>query len=236
MLVACSGGGDSVALTRLLARLAPELGLELHVATVDHGLRAGSGREALLVAALARRLGLDHVTLPVKVAAGSLQAQARVARYAALRAHARRLGTRRIAVGHTLDDQAETVLYRALRGAGIEGLAGIAPARRDGVVRPLLDCRRAALRAHLRHLGETWVEDPSNADPRFARARLRAFWGELEAIDPRAAEHLAHLADDARAARGSLASRARRWQLRAERGGALRLSVLRAIAPAAASR
>ena len=90
--------------------------------------------------------------------------------------------------------------------------------------------RRAG--AFLERRGVPYLDDPSNADPRFARTRVRALWPALEALDPRAAEHLAALGDDARAARSSLASRARRWQVRAEERGALRLSVLRAMAPA----
>ncbi|MEO0325214.1 MAG: tRNA lysidine(34) synthetase TilS [Myxococcota bacterium] len=233
VLVGCSGGGDSVALLVILAQLASERALALSVVTVDHGLRPESRGEAAFVARLAGSLGLDHATLEVRVPQGaSLQAGARRARYAALRAHARDRGARYVAVGHTRDDQAETVLFRALRGAGIEGLAGIAPARADGVVRPLLDCRRGALRAFLERRGVRYLDDPSNADPRFARTQLRALWPSLEALDPRATEHLATLADDARGARASLASRARRWQVRAERPGGLRLSVLRAMAPA----
>ena len=232
MIIACSGGGDSVAMMLILARLAPERGLALSVATVDHGLRPESADEARFVGRLAAEAGLAHATLKVTVGAGSVQAAARRARYGALRAHAQCLGTRHVAVGHTRDDQAETVLFRAVRGTGIEGLAAIAPARADGILRPILDCRRGALRAFLARRGVPFLEDPSNVDPRFARTQIRALWPSLEALDPRVTDHLAALADDARAARASLASRARRWQVRAEDRGALRLSVLRAMAPA----
>ena len=210
VLVACSGGGDSVALTRLLARLAPELGVSLAIASVDHGLRPEAAEEVAEVGRLAEALSLPFHPLRVRVepAGEGLQAAARRARYAALHRCAAERGAGKLAVGHTLEDQAETVLARLLRGAGLAGAAGIHPAREDGVVRPLIDCRRAELRAWLRARGVGWRDDPSNADPRFERVRIRALGPALEAIDPRALEHLAAFADDARAVHGVLARRA----------------------------
>ena len=173
VLVAVSGGADSVALLHLLLTLAPELSLRLHVLHVDHGLRPDSDRDAAFVRRIAERLGVPadvaRVTVP---AGGSLEAAARAERYAALGAHARRLGAQRIAVGHTVDDQAETVLMRMLAGAGVRGLAGI-PAVRGRVIRPLIETRRADLVAFLESAGLSWIEDPSNRDPRFLRNRIR---------------------------------------------------------------
>ena len=199
VLVACSGGPDSAALLHVLHRLAPERDLRLHVASVNHGLREDADRDVEAARALAEDLAVPVRALSVLVAmCGSLQAAARDARYAALHAEAERLGASLVAVGHTMDDQAETVLSRLLRGAGVIGLAGIAPAREDGVIRPLIDCRREDVRAHVARFSLPHVEDPSNADPRFERVRLRALLPQLRDEDPRVVEHLAQLADEAR--------------------------------------
>ncbi len=173
VLVAVSGGADSVALLHALRLLAPRWRLALRVLHVDHGLRPDSSRDAEFVRALGRRLEVpvDVVAVAV-VPAGSLEAAAREARYAALDAHADRLGAQRIALGHTADDQAETVLMRVLGGAGMRGLAGI-PAVRGRVIRPLLGLRRRDLLGELREAGLDWVEDPSNLDPKFLRNRIR---------------------------------------------------------------
>lgn len=201
MLVACSGGPDSVALAHALARLAPEWGLDLTVASVDHGLRPGSADEVATVGELAAELGAPFHRLQVVVPAGpSVQGAARAARYGALAGLVRSLGATALATGHTLDDQAETVLSRILRGAGITGLSGIAPRRRDGVIRPLIDCSRRQVRDHLTRHGLGCVEDPSNADGRFERVRLRTdLLPRLATEDPQVARHLAQLADEARA-------------------------------------
>ena len=173
VLVAVSGGADSVALLRVLTALAPELSLRLHVLHVDHGLRPDSDRDAEFVRQLTARLGVAVDVARVTVApGGSLEAAARAARYAALEAHATRLGADRIALGHTTDDQAETVLMRMLGGAGVRGLAGI-PAVRGRIIRPLLDLRRAQLVVALDAMEQPWIEDPSNRDPKFLRNRIR---------------------------------------------------------------
>ncbi|HEX6245526.1 MAG TPA: tRNA lysidine(34) synthetase TilS, partial [Polyangiales bacterium] len=130
VLVACSGGPDSQALLHVLWALRAEHGCALSVAGVDHGLRADAAAELQLAARLALQLGLPFHALRVEVERGaSLQAQARAARYAALLACAREQGAERVAVGHTQDDQAETVLARLLRGTGIDGLGAIEPRR-----------------------------------------------------------------------------------------------------------
>lgn len=173
ILVGVSGGADSVALLHCLHGLAPELRLTLHVLHVDHGLRPDSARDADFVRALGRRLGVPVDVATVTVArGGSLEAAAREARHAALAAHATRLGAGRIALGHTADDQAETVLMRMLAGAGVRGLAGI-PIARGRIVRPLLEVRRRDVVAELRRAGLAWIEDPTNDDRRFLRNRVR---------------------------------------------------------------
>lgn len=173
VLVALSGGADSVALVHLLRALAPEWGLRLHLLHVDHQLRPDSAADAEFVRDLGGRLGLPVEVALVEVdARGSPEAAARTARYAALEACADRIGAARIALGHTADDQAETVLMRILSGAGVRGLAGI-PAVRGRVIRPLLGLRHAELVAELERAGLPWREDPSNLDPKFTRNRIR---------------------------------------------------------------
>jgi tRNA(Ile)-lysidine synthase len=172
VLVAVSGGSDSVALLHVLRELAPTFGLTLHVLHVDHGLRAESPRDAEFVRALGGRLGVPVDVERVTIGPGSVEAAARDARYAALEAWADRLGAHRIAIGHSADDQAETVLMRLLAGAGVRGLAGIPP-RRGRVIRPLIETRRQALRDALVAAGLDWVEDETNRDPRFLRNRIR---------------------------------------------------------------
>jgi tRNA(Ile)-lysidine synthase len=172
VLVGVSGGADSVALLSTLVTLASSLAISLRVLHVDHGLRADSARDADFVRRLCERLGVPVEVAQVTVGAGSVEAAARAARYAALAAGADRAGAARIAVGHTADDQAETVLMRVLEGAGVRGLAGIA-AVRGRIIRPLIDARRADVVAHLERTGLPWLEDPSNRDVRFLRNRIR---------------------------------------------------------------
>ncbi len=186
-LVACSGGADSTALLVWLREQFPNA--ELVVASVDHGLRGAAGaRDVAAVAALAESFGMEFHALTVAVDpaghAGSLEGRAREARYTALAALAERIGIDRLAVGHTLDDQAETVWMRHRRGAGPRGLAAMAKQRvlnatgagaGQGVVlwRPLLSLRRKCLRALLESLGVAWSEDATNEDRRFTRNRVR---------------------------------------------------------------
>ena len=206
VLVAVSGGADSVALLYALAALAPAWRLELHALHVDHGLRAESARDADFVRGLGARLSVpvDVATVTVE-RRGSLEAAARAARYAALAASADRVGAARIALGHTADDQAETVLMRVLRGAGLRGLAAIPPVR-DRIIRPLIECRRADLVVELHRAGLEWVEDPSNRDPKFLRNRIRH---ELlpwltESVSPEIADGLVRVAAAARTTVGAL--------------------------------
>lgn len=169
VVAACSGGPDSLALLALAAeaRLAP---VAVHV---DHGARPGSADEADLVAGLAGRLGAGFAAEAVAVAPGpNFEARAREARYGALERARERLGCTAVLVGHTRDDQAETVLLNILRGAGLSGLAGM-PARRGTIVRPLLGVSRADLAAVCAARRLAPIDDPMNADPAHRRVWLR---------------------------------------------------------------
>lgn len=235
VVVGCSGGADSVALAVAMAELATDLGVSFVVAGVDHGLRPEAADELDRVEALAQRLGRPFHRLRVEIGAGCLQAKAREARYAALLGLARRLDAPYVAVGHTLDDQAETVLVGILRGKRPEAW-GMAARRADGVVRPLLGCRRAALRAFLRSRSVEWAEDPSNDDVRFERVRVRQLLPSLEALDLRALEHLAEAAGEVSAARRIVRAHGARALARARAGAeGLRLGPL-LVAPAVVRR
>ena len=207
-VVAVSGGSDSVALLRVLHQLAPSLGLTLSVAHLDHGVRGDAARaDADFVADLSQKLGL-----PIDLGhwqpsrAGHFEADARHARYAWLLEIARARAASAVVVGHTRDDQAETILHRIIRGTGLQGLRGI-PARRrlaDGValLRPLLNVSRLELRAFLDELGQSFRDDASNTNLDYTRARIRhdllpRIAGEY---NPRAAEALVRLGAQAASA------------------------------------
>ena len=173
--LAVSGGPDSMALLLLAAAGRPG---QVVVATVDHRLRPEGADEAAMVARECAALGVPHATLTPEtpIAGASLQARARDARYALLARWARAQGATALATAHHADDQAETFLMRAARGSGVSGLAGIrAQVEIEGmrVVRPLLDWRRAELRAIVRRAGVAFVDDPANQDPRHDRTRFR---------------------------------------------------------------
>lgn len=197
ILVAASGGPDSMALLHVLARLAPRLGLRLWAHSVDHGLRPEARCEVLLVEELSRSLGVPFSTTALRLAeGGNLQARARRARYAALRAEACRLGAGLIATGHHADDRAETVLIRLLRGAGPGGL-GVLPPRDGDLIRPLIRARRSHVLAHVRRHRLIHADDPSNHDARFLRVRVRQeLMPVLETLSPGIVSHLTGLADD----------------------------------------
>lgn len=198
VLVACSGGPDSVAMLDALHRLVPDLGHRLVVASVDHGLRPEAREEVALVARLAEERGLAFAAITLGLEAGCSMGDARRARYAALHRMAAHAGARIVAIGHTLEDQAETVLARLVRGSGLRGLRAIQPIRQDGVVRPLLDASREQVRAHLESHAIPFVSDPTNRDARYLRVRLRhEVLPKLVSEDPAVATHLAALADEA---------------------------------------
>lgn len=211
--VAVSGGGDSIALLALMADWARRHGRDLRAVTVDHGLRPESAAEAAGAAATAGALGVPHdVLLWTERPEGNLQAAARSARRALISDWAAACNITHVALAHTADDQAETLLMRLARGSGLYGLTGMQPATRAGTIiwlRPLLGARRADLRQILRARRIDWIDDPSNADPRFDRARLRAAMPELDALGltvDRLAETASALSRAARVVRGAVAA------------------------------
>jgi tRNA(Ile)-lysidine synthase len=220
IVVAVSGGPDSVALMWLLARWRRGLarGPRLMAVTVDHGLRPEAGREARDVKRLAQSLDLPHRTLRwtgPKPRTG-LPAAAREARYRLLAQTARRHGATHVLTAHTRDDQAETLLMRMLRGSGIAGLSAMArESEREGVrlVRPLLDISKAQLIATLKKARIGFAEDPTNRDPAFTRPRLRALMPALaeEGGDARSLARLASRLARANAAVEVLADGAERY-------------------------
>jgi len=208
--VALSGGPDSTALLHLLLEVAGDLDLDLRAAHFDHGLRPESAGEAELVRSRAREAGV-----PCRVGGPSrpldeTQEALRRARYGFLRAVAEETDADRIATGHQADDQAETILFRILRGTGVRGLGGI-PERRGPIVRPLLRFGRAEIRDYLEERAIPWLEDPANVDLRWARSRIRhrvlpaleEAWGEP------VRERLRRLGRTARRADRALEDRAR---------------------------
>ena len=213
LAIGLSGGADSVALTRVLAARAAELGLVLHLAHLHHGLRgAAADRDQAFCAALARTLGLPFHTHHVDTALESAKTEAKSKE--SIEEAARRLryewfcqlmaaGTiQAVATAHTLDDQAETVLGKFLRGAWTEGLSGIHPKvnlPEGQIIRPLLSTSRIEIEAYLRSIGQPWQEDESNLDLAYTRNRLRhQLLPELEQWNPRIRQHLSGMAQLAR--------------------------------------
>lgn len=209
LLVAVSGGIDSVALLHASVEVAGRVGVEVSVGHVDHGLRGSeSDSDAAFVAKLAVELGLPAYSRSVDPAAlrenvssrarPTLQEAARTQRYAALYEMAREAHCQQIATAHTRDDQAETVLLRLFRGTAPDGLAGIPDRSPDGVViRPLLRASRAQIERYAAHEGLCWREDSSNSNPAYARNRLRSRWipGLSADFNPQLLRAISDLAD-----------------------------------------
>jgi len=209
LAVGLSGGADSVALTRALAERSGELGLVLSLAHLHHGLRGEEAdRDCDFAMGLAAKLCLSFLAFRVDVAAEatsggeSIEEAARRLRYGWFRQLMAAGLVDAVATAHTLDDQAETVLGKFLRGAWTEGFSGIHPEvqyREGRVLRPLLGTTRAQVEAYLQGLGQGWCEDSSNRDLAITRNRIRLeLLPELERWNPRLKEHLAQMAELAR--------------------------------------
>jgi tRNA(Ile)-lysidine synthase len=208
LAVAVSGGGDSTALLYLLHELAQEYLFELSAVTVDHGLRPEAVREVAHVAARCAELRIEHHVLRWRDwdGSGNQQDAARRARYTLMTDWAKAQQVQTVALGHSLDDQAETVLMRLARCAGVDGLTAMVPRRiRSGVVwiRPLLESRRADLRTYLKQKGVRWCDDPSNTDARFDRIKAREALALLAPLGL-TAEHLGQVAFNMARARDAL--------------------------------
>lgn len=227
ILLAVSGGPDSTALLVLAARwrMLRDSGPELVAATIDHGLRAASKREAKMVEMLASKLGIPHRTLvwKGKKPITGVQEAAREARFALFSALTKETGADLLMTAHTRDDQAETVLHRIGRGSGLGGLAGIRRMhKRDGIFigRPFLDLPKARLVATLKKLRIPYASDPTNQDPKYLRARLRTLAPVLakEGIDAANLALMAKRLGRANAALNRLAEEAA-FALRVDRAG-----------------
>jgi tRNA(Ile)-lysidine synthase len=198
VLVAVSGGPDSVCLLSVLQTFAKDLDLSLHVAHLDHRFRGGeSEEEALFVAQKARTMGIAATIEQFDVPAFcrerglSAQAGAREVRYGFLNRVAEKVGASRIALGHTASDQAETLVMRLIRGAGIRGLSAIPPVR-ENIIRPLIEVTREEVLEYLHAQGIEFATDPSNAKPVYTRNRVRlAIMPVLRAFNPNIVETLA---------------------------------------------
>jgi len=196
--LAVSGGPDSLALLLLAAQALPG---RIAVASIDHGLRPEAAAEVALAGRIAGELGVPFTPLAVTIAPGNLMAGARAARYGALARWAGEAGLGAIATAHHADDQAETLLMRLNRGSGLAGLAGVRPrgvieGSDVTVLRPLLGWRKAELAAIVAATGIVPAEDPSNTNPAFERARIRAQLAAADWLDPVAiAASAAHIAE-----------------------------------------
>ena len=176
--VAVSGGGDSVALLCLIAEFARSQPMEVHAVSIDHGLREAAADEVRTVTELCGRLGVPHHVEYWQSwrGDGNLMAEARTARYSLLSDWAEANGVSTMALGHTANDQAETLMMRLARGSGVDGLSAMSARRVSGGVtwlRPLLSIHRRELRYYLQERGEIWVEDPTNENRDFERIRMR---------------------------------------------------------------
>ena len=194
IVLACSGGADSTAMLDVCLRLAPPREWQLTVVNIDHGLRPDSASDADSVKRMCADSGISFVQRAVELAPGSgVQARAREARYAALRSVAGDVGADVIATAHTADDQAETVLMRALSQATPVSLGGI-PARSGDLARPLLGLWREQTRAYCDQLGLAYFDDPANEDLEYTRSRIRhELMPAIEAVFPAAKRRLVAL-------------------------------------------
>jgi len=187
-----------MALLHVLASIRKSFAFGLFAHGVDHGLRPGCAAELDMAEAFAQSLDVPFDRTKISVASGgNLQARARTARWIALHSAAARVGAGRIATGHHADDRAETMMMRLLRGTGMRGLAVLPPADGDRI-RPMLRARRSDIDAHVARHRIPHSSDPSNADPRFLRTRVRQeLFPVLQRLNPRFVEHMCALADHA---------------------------------------
>jgi tRNA(Ile)-lysidine synthase len=219
-IVAVSGGADSVCLLDILNELKAALGIKLVVAHFDHGLRAGEDdAETRFVRDLASSMNLpfesEKAPSLIDGASGSVEEKARDARYLFLESLREGLSAQKIAMGHHLNDQAETVLMRLLRGSGPSGLAGIPPFREKTIIRPLIDTKREEIESYLKARDLAYVVDSSNLQTDYLRNRIRLeLLPSLLEYQPRLIEHLGRLADILRDENTYMQGRAEDWVMK----------------------
>jgi tRNA(Ile)-lysidine synthase len=242
ILVALSGGADSVALLHALAALRRKFHFELGAAHLNHRLRAAeSDRDEAFVRELCARIGVELVVewaRGLKATDGNLEARARTARQRFLARAAARAGADYIALAHQADDQAETVMMRLLRGAGVTGLGAMAEVSAGDVIRPLLEVRRSAILAYLDEIGARFVEDSTNASLKYDRNRVRHRLMPLleREFAPGLSGRLVELAAEMRQVDDMLRGRAEdAYAACRESGGALNLDRFTCLHPALAA-
>jgi tRNA(Ile)-lysidine synthase len=219
VLVAVSGGRDSMALLHVMSTLGKKSGYDVSACGIDHGLRPEAGRELDRAEELAAREKIPFLRMPLRVEkGGNLQARAREARYTALEEAARAAGARAIATAHHADDRAETFLLRLLQGSGIAGLAVLPPRSRgtDGTprIRPFIRAPRTAIEAHVARHALEYTDDPSNEDLRYLRVRVRKeLIPLLSSMNPNIVTHLCALADELDPQGAEAAERGRAYPL-----------------------
>ncbi len=218
VVVGVSGGADSLGLLYILAEI-EEYNLKLIVSHINHGIRPEEGkRDARFVGEVARRLSLPfeirEANAPEfkRISNLSLEEAARILRYGFFKEVLSKYRAQKIATAHTLDDQAETVLMRIIRGSGASGLSGIPPVSEGYIIRPLIETPRSEIEDYLRAKGIKWVEDSTNTATDFLRNRIRhELIPRLQEYNPRVKEALSRTADILRAQEGFIRSRAKNW-------------------------
>ncbi len=234
IIAAVSGGPDSMALLEILNRIARETPFELAVAHFEHGIRPGAARERKIVERRARALGLPFMAGAADVPAESrrmkkgIEESARILRHRFLEECAGAWGANAVALGHTRDDQIETILLNIIRGAGLRGIAGMPP-RRGVFIRPLLGCGRDELRSFLRRRGVRYALDPSNRDTAMLRNRVRHVLLPLlrRGFNPAIDESLLRLAGNVAEAGDALEAPVRALLPRSRQGGEIRVPLAR---------
>ncbi|HOO97382.1 MAG TPA: tRNA lysidine(34) synthetase TilS [Caldisericia bacterium] len=200
VLVACSGGADSLTLLHILNKVSGIFGFSIHVAHINHNLREGSGSDCDFVKSQASKLDIPFHSLSVRITNfnGTLEERARLIRHCALRWMAKKIGANYIALGHTSSDRAETVLHNLARGAGPAGI-GTMPAKDGMIIRPVLFLQRREVENYLEAIGESYITDETNSHIEFSRNRIRhKIIPELEKIFEGASASIARYAEISR--------------------------------------
>jgi tRNA(Ile)-lysidine synthase len=197
VLVCCSGGIDSMVLLRLMKMASDELGIRLHAVTIDHGLRCEAPGDARFVLDICSALGIEASLYELKMdpSISNLEEEARIRRYEAIMDCKEKLGLKFAATGHTADDQAETLIYRLVRGTGIRGMSGMDYARPDGLIRPMLAITGAEVESFAEANNISYVTDQTNADLTLTRNLIRkTILPVMREINPHAETAIARFA------------------------------------------